>query len=85
MRPSLVVAAAAIALSGCCVVLDQSQTLVKLYNPQTQEEAHCGLPWHHGHPTKAEFEDRYKCIADYEAKGFKLTTTTDQETPKNSN
>ena len=73
MRLSLLVSAAAIGLSGCCVVFDATQTLVHLNNPQTGATAQCGLSWHRSNPTPQEFLDRNKCIADLEAQGYKLT------------
>jgi len=73
MRLGLLVSAVAIGLSGCCVVFDATQTLVNLYDPQTGAKAQCGQSWHRNNPTPQEFSDRAKCVADYEAQGYKLT------------
>jgi hypothetical protein len=65
------------ALSGCAYFMGESETWVDLYNPQTHELAHCGLPMHGGDPTATELKDRDNCTAAYAAKDFRPLVTAD--------
>ncbi len=86
MRVTAAALASILTVSGCFFpdVLGESQTWIDLYNPQTREQAHCGLPMHPGAPSETELRDRKMCMAEYAAKGYRPLTNSDLESSINS-
>jgi hypothetical protein len=85
MRSALIVLVITPCIGGCAILFGESQTLVELYNPQTQEHAFCGQGMHRGSPSDVELENRDKCIAAYEEAGYRPMADSNSVEKKNPN
>jgi hypothetical protein len=83
LRKTLMIAGAAIGMTGCSLFGGDSQAL--LYNPQTHQQVNCGQTIHGWPVSTKEANERDRCVAVSTARGFRPKTSADVPNKENSN